>query len=907
MQYILNPSSNGNSTVQVVNSTFESEFNTPYGVQIYVTSLWSFSIQFEQCNFKTSLYLNSSNPNTWILINNSIFSVTGCCSGIKTRKTAVNIQNCSFGNYAGIIRESSSIYVASSTFSNIQTSALSLYDSDLILSGNINFTNNNMAQGNGGALLLSYSNIIFKAPVDVSFINNSASFLGGAIYILKNKEQDECNVLFDDPNGTETSPGVHIYFSDNNANAAGDILYGGDFGICTYDCSLSPNYCTNNVGMTEKILAIATSCKGLPRCGNDFATNPSMISSDSQAVCSCTNTSIDCFSHQDSSMLVVYPGQTIFIPIATVGQLYGTSPDIILSYTCDVSDTQMNENCTAPSLSGKPQQTTKYCSNFSYQVLGYDNQVKYISVHLLSKTVLFSQSAGTGTYSVFLKVSQCPFAMGFIWNNTTKKCDCNYLIAYGANCDINTLTVSKTGSLWIGNSSSGDIAVHTHCPFDYCNPAYLNSSLVNQDEQCNYNRSGVLCGGCKANLSAVFGSAQCRLCTNHYIWLLIPILVIGVVLMALVFLLNCTVSVGTFNGLILYANIIRPGIINLLPITNKNGFERFLLVFIDWLNLDLGIETCFYDGMDVLGKTWLQLLFPLYILALIGTVIIGSRRSSKLAWLSKRNAVPVLATLILLTFTKVFQTVAMIFSFTNLQIAKSPPVWLGDSNILYVRGKHVYLFIIGLLVTAVFIIPYTSILLLAPWLQAKSHFKILHWVNKFKPFIDAYQAPFKDQYRYWPGVHLMMRVVLYLVFTTNQINDISVNLLACAVVGCIYCTIISFFSVYKNWLMNILETIFWINLVCLSISMLYVHSIIYDRYNTIIMISTGCSFIMFIAIAAFHFHILLKNTVFKGIVMPNSTLNFLQCQYPQAVPEITPLDKNDDDVLRETIMDYDTL
>ena len=23
-----------------------------------------------------------------------------------------------------------------------------------------------------------------------------------------------------------------------------------------------------------------------------------------------------------------------------------------------------------------------------------------------------------------------------------------------------------------------------------------------------------------------------------------------------------------------------------------------LIVFIDWLNLDLGVETCFYDGMD---------------------------------------------------------------------------------------------------------------------------------------------------------------------------------------------------------------------------------------------------------------------------------------------------------------------
>ena len=56
---------------------------------------------------------------------------------------------------------------------------------------------------------------------------------------------------------------------------------------------------------------------------------------------------------------------------------------------------------------------------------------------------------------------------------------------------------------------------------------------------------------------------------------------------------------------------------------------------------------------------------------------------------------------------------------------------------------------------------HTLILLLAPWIQANSHWKVFSWINKLKPFLDAYQAPFKDQYYYWPVVLLMVRVVLY--------------------------------------------------------------------------------------------------------------------------------------------------
>ena len=52
-------------------------------------------------------------------------------------------------------------------------------------------------------------------------------------------------------------------------------------------------------------------------------------------------------------------------------------------------------------------------------------------------------------------------------------------------------------------------------------------------------------------------------------------------------LLDLTVSHGLINGLIFYANVIKPNEHIFLPPRNTNP----LTIFISWLNLDLGIET----------------------------------------------------------------------------------------------------------------------------------------------------------------------------------------------------------------------------------------------------------------------------------------------------------------------------
>ena len=117
--------------------------------------------------------------------------------------------------------------------------------------------------------------------------------------------------------------------------------------------------------------------------------------------------------------------------------------------------------------------------------------------------------------------------------------------------------------------------------------------------------------------------------------------------------------------------------------------------------------------MDALWKTMLQLAFAAYIINLVIVVIVISEYSNKFSNLiGKRTPVATLATLILLSYTKLLNSVITSLSFAvlNYPDGSQQIVWLADASIDYLRGKHVVLFIAAgvILIAGVF---YTALLL----------------------------------------------------------------------------------------------------------------------------------------------------------------------------------------------------
>ena len=137
-------------------------------------------------------------------------------------------------------------------------------------------------------------------------------------------------------------------------------------------------------------------------------------------------------------------------------------------------------------------------------------------------------------------------------------------------------------------------------------------------------------------------------------------------------------------------------------------------MFVLWLNLELGIDTCFFDGMDFYLKTWIQLAFPAYVLLLVVLVIVISEHSVKFAEIVAKGNL--LATLILLSYVKFLRTIILAFSFATLDYPDgSHPiaiVWWSDATVGNFSGKHAVATAI-ILVAGVF---YSAILVSWQWL-----------------------------------------------------------------------------------------------------------------------------------------------------------------------------------------------
>ena len=138
-----------------------------------------------------------------------------------------------------------------------------------------------------------------------------------------------------------------------------------------------------------------------------------------------------------------------------------------------------------------------------------------------------------------------------------------------------------------------------------------------------FDRSGVLCGACKQNFSLALGSSRCLPCSDYWLFLLVPFCLLGIALVSSTLVSQLNVSTGFLNCIVFFSNIVVANRAVLVPFEKYN----FFVMFTSWLSLDLGIETCFSDGLDVYTKTWLQFTFPAYIFALVLLIIIVSKYS----------------------------------------------------------------------------------------------------------------------------------------------------------------------------------------------------------------------------------------------------------------------------------------
>ena len=581
----------------------------------------------------------------------------------------------------------------------------------------LNFIDNSAEKG-GGVYLEVNSKILVKkqyladhsSPTPImKFAGNQAIF-GGAMYVDDISNNGACTratecfiqvqALYMIVNNIQLLHGRLIFesryrnyditknvlFSDNKGSKSGDNIYGGLLNRCITDVYSETYY------YKKLMIGIESLTKYTTNASNDS------ISSLPVQVCFCNEHGLPDCNHQPPA-IHVKKGESFTLSLAALDQ----------------ADHAIEANITSilsPSHGGfsegqQTQEVKKGCTPLKFNMY---SPVNSESVTLLAVDSPCRHSRPLMKHMV-INFLNCTCPVGFEPSGDNVNCECvcdSALYPYVSHCNSITSSLLREGNSWIMYVNDTDpyrYVIYPYCPYDYCHPAddnvSINLTIPNgADAQCANGRTGVLCGGCQPNFSLSLGSSRCLPCTIYWPAQLLGILlagtVAGVLLVATLLALNLTVATGLLNGFIFYANIVGASSSAFFPSSEPS----FPMLFVAWLNLDIGFDVCFIRELDAYTKTWLQLAFPTYIITLVVLVIFISERSPRFTRLiGRRDPVATLATLILLSYSRLLSTTIVVLSFAILDYPDGPHVvWLLDGNVKYLKGKHIGLFTVAILI-----------------------------------------------------------------------------------------------------------------------------------------------------------------------------------------------------------------
>ena len=820
--------------VSITYCTFQNNSATGGGaVMLYE----SFKLNMKNCIFTkntahygSAVYVtnNANTPLSHLLLQDVVIKDNYCSGGGAIFFDGVKVEI--FGNTP----------TGSQFSSNSAQGAIQGQNGLLQLHGNITFIENRGV--NGGAISLSNNvPLYFYEGCRVEFYRNEAVRFGGAIYndwgIKDPSIQSICVIrlvfLNQSTDFFQPTNNFSITFTGNHAQQGGHAVYATPIYNCKKICFRNDENLYTSVITCSKINLI--SYFTIIPLAEDI--NDTQVISPPAHVylCGCSDYDpklCNVTSHYQGKV-TTYPGGTVRLNVTSLDDGNNLSPGVVY--------TQIDTSgITSQYIALGPRQEAQWigivCGTIEYQIYG---------PQMASFKLLLSNNPNNPP--AVIEVELLPCEPGFTLSSTgVIKCECSlFFTSYGVVCDASDGTVTRSNTNWIGVYNNTLPALASTCPLDYCNSTMNKLSLGKPGDLCNGGRSGIVCGHCHGNHSVIFGSSKCQVCTNMWLITLVMFAVLGVLLVAALFFLNLTVTQGTLYGLIFYANIIQVNTSILFSQSILNPMK----VIVSFVNLDLGLPLCFYDGMDDADKAGFQFVFSAYLLILTMTVIVLCHyclQRSPTSYTSScwyrfpiiigERAVGVLSTLIYLSYSKLLRTVIDVFTYSTVHLPTGDMyVWFYDGNVEYLHRKQV--------TCTLFLLPYTLALTFIPIIERYSeHNRLLNFLhkkaNQIKPMIDAHYAPYKGEWRWWLGARLWLLVVMYSLNPVYSSDKPSLLLSIQATVVILFtiaqariepfgqshqqtdrCTR---YTIFCNLFYNCLDLFYLINYIVLALSMSYI-------------------------------------------------------------------------------------
>lgn len=470
-------------------------------------------------------------------------------------------------------------------------------------------------------------------------------------------------------------------------------------------------------------------------------------------------------------------------------------------------------------------------------------------------------------YSALFLISLCLLVRGQQREreDLAKYLDCTNCPRYGGffTCDSDTCEWLLLNGYWVGNTTPGGELLVVSCPLGYCTinetgrhiwiPQNLSNLELN-DFFCNAShRKGIVCGECQPGYGPAINSdpSICVSCDSqsskvNWIYYILAVYVPLLVIFLLIIIFNIRLTTGPVNSFILFAQVISTTVdisqqgtapLNLLYGSGTRDFEQAYLIPYGFFNLDIlgNILPPFclqqtLHSLDIIALRYIEALFPVVIIIGVVALVRCQRYFKVKATLPSRlqkyrvggHLVQVFAAFILLSYNRLCQITAYLLTPSlgfdqTLQYVESRVFFEGayktDDSYYIARYKIPAYFMTALLI----LVPITLLHYPMKWLERGLVSKI-GWLRRVYPsaniaiLLDTFQGCFKDNRRYFAGIYLILRLMLFFAF----FQPWQLQLLIQQIFFVVYVFLLAYFKPYREEHYNYLDTAMFTNLALIN-------------------------------------------------------------------------------------------
>ena len=636
-------------------------------------------------------------------------------------------------SFGAILTDKVPIYFKmSATFNSTVGTSLVAYQSKITFWDNVYilFFGNEGTFG-GAMALYSSTVVVIHENVTLEFINNTASSLGGALYVESLGQTSIPNTCFLQYFDFRRSPiewNASFIFEDNTADgennsiyisSVGSCLLGRAFGVIDED-DISEVFCWNNETALWKYNDDTTPSA----CINQIVTAPSKLTT----------------VYNYNNHLKIIPGKKTNMSISAK----------------DDQGQDVTSNLVLHATSSAPQEVSvdmdiNYISN--NEIILYQHNTSVTNANITLGTI--GEVAQQVQVKITVELVECPPGLTL---DSTGKCSCSGDFADRVECSNSNFSSSILRGYWIGEyqyQGSTDIVVG-HCR----NCKYMNngeggrlplgeSFTEVEGLLCGPFQTGVLCSGCTKGYAPAFNTDEfhCVKCDDKRgiaIFIFLDI-IFPFVLLVLIFLSDVPLTSGLLHGPILFGQMITTvislngdGIITYEGIFHQGATEtadKVYSIFYDLFNAEFFMSLqnyCVSKDMPYAGIIALQYLsayLPIVFVVLVAIVFYCRNAHfkycrifncchkpsclEKFSWPEYfKNSPNALATFILLSYTKIAVITGYLLTPASLWTANDSTSYNGrlvmylDGTIDYSlnRGTYTLYFILSVLLGIPFLI-----------------------------------------------------------------------------------------------------------------------------------------------------------------------------------------------------------